>query len=150
MGSYVNNNLIRDEVVKYEAKISIWALLPQIALGFILVIFAFLSWSNGAFFWIFLTFGFGVWIYPAIPYFTTELVITNKRVIAKFGLIRRDTIELKIGNVESIQVQQGILARIFNFGSIIISGAGNPQAPITSIDSPLKFRKFFLEIQEGE
>ena len=82
-------------------------------------------------------------------YYTTELAITNKRVIAKFGLIRRNTVEMNISKVESIQVDQGILGRIFNFGSVLVSGAGDPKAPIPGISHPLKFRKMFFEVQEG-
>lgn len=92
--------------------------------------------------------GLILWASAAITYFTTELAITNKRVIAKFGLIRRDTIEMNISKVESIQVDQGILGRIFNFGSILVAGAGDPKAPIPGISEPLKFRRTFFEVQE--
>ena len=83
-----------------------------------------------------------------VRYKTTELAFTNKRVIAKFGFISRQTVELYIPKVESIQVHQGILGRIFNYGSLIISGAGNPQAPIPGISDPMAFRRGFMEIQE--
>jgi uncharacterized membrane protein YdbT with pleckstrin-like domain len=49
-------------------------------------------------------------------------------VIAKFGFISRSTVELNIHKIESIQVDQGIFGRLFNFSSIIVAGAGNPQA----------------------
>lgn len=150
MGSYVDRNLIKDEVVKYEAKISLWALMPQILSGAIGLIIGIMLGVNGYFTGMIILMALGgiTWISPAIRYHTTELVITNKRVIAKVGLIRRETIELKVDKVESIQIQQGIFGRILNYGSIIISGAGNPQAPIKSIDKPLKFRKLVLEIQD--
>lgn len=95
-------------------------------------------------------YGFGLvfWLYAAVNYFTTELAITNKRVIAKFGLIRRDVIEINLPRIESIQVCQGYLGRLFNYGSIILSGAGNPQASIPNIADPLAFRKAFTETQE--
>ncbi|MFI8384874.1 PH domain-containing protein [Pseudomonas sp. NPDC079086] len=134
MGSYVDSALAKGEHVIYQGKTSIWSLLPRIILGFI-----FLG-----------LFGLGLlfWIDAAIKYFTTELAITNKRVIAKFGLISRTTIEINLQKIESIQVNQGILGRIFNFGSVIVSGAGNPQAPVPGISSPLNFRRAFLEAQE--
>ena len=56
----------------------------------------------------------------AIHVLTTELALTNRRIIAKSGLIRRNTIELKTNRVESLGVNQGILGRIFNFGSIVV------------------------------
>lgn len=74
--------------------------------------------------------------------------MTNKRVIAKFGFISRQTIELNIGKVESIQVSQGILGRVFNFGSLVFAGAGNPQAPIPGISDPMTFRRVFMETQD--
>lgn len=133
--SYINKNLTTNEKVEHVGKVSLWSLLPYFLLGLFLLAFQGL--------------GLIFWAIAAIKYFTTELVITNKRIIAKFGLIRRDTIEINIGRVESIQVKQGILGRIFDFGSLVISGAGNPQAPVPSISEPLKFRSKFFAIQEA-
>ena len=135
MASYVENALTKGEQVVYQGKVSIWSLLPLLLLGLI-----FLA-----------VFGLGLlfWAAAAISYFTTELAITNKRVIAKFGLISRSTIEINLQKIESIQVNQGILRRIFNFGSIVVSGAGNPQAPIPGISSPLQFRRAFVDTQES-
>ena len=134
MGSYVETNLIKGEGIQYEGKTSIWFLLPKILLGLLLLPL------NGI--------GLLLWISAAITYYTTELAITNRRVIAKFGLIRRQTIEMNISKVESIQVDQTILGRIFNFGSLFVSGAGDPKAPIRGISAPLQFRNAFFEVQE--
>lgn len=134
MASYVESNLIHGEKIKYIAKVSKWSLLPKILLGVILLPF----WGIGL---IFLA-------SAAITYYTTELAITNRRVIAKFGLIRRDTIELNILKIESIRIEQGFLGRIFGFGSVLVAGAGTPQAPISGISAPIRFRNRFYEIQE--
>ena len=135
MASYVESALTKGEQVVYQGKVSIWSLVPLLLLGLI-----FLA-----------VYGLGLlfWVAAAIRYFTTELAITNKRVIAKFGLISRSTIEINLQKIESIQVNQGILGRIFNFGSIVVSGAGNPQAPIPGISSPLQFRRAFIDTQES-
>ena len=135
MASYVEGALTKGEQVVYQGKVSIWSLVPLLLLGLIFLAF----------------YGLGLlfWIAAAIKYFTTELAITNKRVIAKFGLISRSTIEINLQKIESIQVNQGILGRIFNFGSIVVSGAGNPQAPIPGISSPLQFRREFVDTQES-
>ena len=134
MASYIETNLIKDELIKYEGKTSIWSLLPQIILGFVFI------WVYGI--------GILFWISAAIKYYTTELAVTNKRVVAKFGLIRRDTVEMNIPKIESLRVEQSFLGRIFNYGSILISGAGNPQAPIPGISDPLRFKNRYFEIQE--
>ena len=135
MTSYINNALTKDEEIVYTGTVSKWSLAPLLLIGLFLIGF----------------FGLGIilWIIAAIRYFTTELAITNKRVIAKFGLISRSTIEINLHKIETIQVHQGILGRVFNFGSIIVSGAGNPKAPIPGISNPLDFRKKFIETQEA-
>ena len=69
-------------------------------------------------------------------------------VIAKFGFISRRTVEININEVESIQVDQGILGRIFNYGTLVIAGAGDPQAPIPGISEPMAFRRAFIEAQD--
>lgn len=134
MSSYVQDNLMNGEKVLYQGKISNWAyfhilfsgviLLPVFGLGLIFLI--------------------AYWILKS----TTELAVTNKRVIAKTGFITRNTVELNIKKVESIQVDQSLFGRMFNFGTIIVSGAGNPQAPIRSIFDPINFRKAVLAAQE--
>ncbi len=134
MASYIEGALIKDEKVIYTGHVSLWSLAPLIFFGFIGLAF----------------FGLGLilWIMAFIRYKTTEMAFTNKRVIAKFGFISRQTIELNISKVESIQVNQSILGRIFNFGTLTVSGAGNPQAPIPGIADPMAFRRSFMESQD--
>lgn len=72
---------------------------------------------------------------------TTELAITSKRIIAKFGFIRRNTIELNHAKIESLSVEQGIIQRIFNLGTITINGTGGNKTPMRYIAKPLDFRK---------
>ena len=135
MASYIDGALIKDERVIYTGNISLWSLAPLIALGVLFLA----AWGLGLIFW----------VVAYVRYKTTELAFTNKRVIAKFGFISRQTVELNISKVESIQVNQGILGRIFNFGTLIISGAGNPQAPIPGISDPMGFRRAFMEAQDS-
>jgi uncharacterized membrane protein YdbT with pleckstrin-like domain len=134
MASYIDGALIKDEKVIYTGNVSLWSLAPLVIFGFLFLAF----------------FGLGLilWVIAFIRYKTTELAFTNKRVIAKYGFISRKTIELNISKVESIQVDQGILGRIFNFGTLVISGAGNPQAPIIGISDPMAFRRAFMESQD--
>lgn len=134
MGSYIQDNLTSNEQVIAQARVSIWSLLPTILLGLLLLYF------YGA--------GLLLWLVAYLRYTSTELAFTDKRVIAKFGFIRRATIEMKLDKIESVQVIQGWLGRIFNFGSLIISGAGNPRAPIPGISNPMAFRRQFMEYQD--
>ena len=132
--SYIEDALIQGENIVYEGHISLWHLAPLILIGAALLV----------------VFGLGLvfWLIAYIRYKTTELAITSKRVVAKFGFISRNTVEININKVESIQVHQDILGRIFNYGSLVISGAGTPQAPISGVSKPMEFRRAFMEAQD--
>ncbi len=81
-----------------------------------------------------------------IYYLATELALTNKRVIAKFGWVQRNTVELSLSRVESLTVNQSIFGRMFNFGTLTINGIGGIQTPIPLIADPLKFRSNTLNL----
>ena len=134
MASYIEGALVKDERVVHIGHISLWSLAVPIGLGILLLI----------------VFGLGLIFlgYACVKYKTTELAITNRRVIAKFGFISRRTVELNINKVETVQVDQSVLGRLFDFGTLVISGAGTAQEPIASIAKPMAFRKAFMEAQD--
>ncbi len=125
MASYIESNLGRDEHIIYRGQVSWPSQLPLLILGI-------------------LTLPLIIGIYfialAIINVYSTELALTNKRVLAKFGFIRRSTIEINTSRIESISVNQGMIGRLFNYGSIVIQGTGGSQAPIPYINSPLQFR----------
>jgi uncharacterized membrane protein YdbT with pleckstrin-like domain len=80
------------------------------------------------------------WARAAIRRATTELAVTDRRVIYKSGLLARHTLEMNRSKVESVDVDQSILGRIFSFGTIIVRGTGGSLEPIRLISDPLTFR----------
>ena len=52
------------------------------------------------------------------------LVLTDRRIITKRGLIARDTVEMNLGKVESLHVSQGLLGRMLNYGDLTVVGTG--------------------------
>ncbi len=75
---------------------------------------------------------------------STEIAVTDRRVILKRGLISRRTLEMNRTRIESIDVRQGILGRLLNFGDVNIRGTGSGMEPIRGIDSPIEFRRRVL------
>jgi uncharacterized membrane protein YdbT with pleckstrin-like domain len=71
---------------------------------------------------------------------TTETDVTNMRVVHKTGFIRRQTFEMSLDKVESVDVNQSILGRILNYGDVSIFGVGEGNKTIETIASPLAFR----------
>jgi uncharacterized membrane protein YdbT with pleckstrin-like domain len=71
---------------------------------------------------------------------TTETDVTNKRVVHKTGFIQRHTFEIALDKVESVDVDQSIAGRIFDYGNVTILGVGEGRETIATIASPLAFR----------
>jgi uncharacterized membrane protein YdbT with pleckstrin-like domain len=71
---------------------------------------------------------------------TTELDVTDRRVVHKWGFIDRHTIEMNMDKIESVDVDQSILGRILNYGDITVRGTGTGWDPICTIGAPLDFR----------
>jgi len=80
------------------------------------------------------------WLRAWIRRTSTELAVTDRRVIFKRGLIRRHTVEMNMDKVESVDVDQSILGRIFNYGDITVRGTGASIEPLRMIQDPLHFR----------
>ena len=121
MGSYVNNNLIKDETVVYETKYH---------------------------FKIFFTLQglFTLFIVPALLRWTDEFVITNKRIICKTGIFSRRTLEMNLNKIESVNVDQSIFGRMFGYGTITIIGTGGTKESFPDIADAVEFRKRFQEV----
>lgn len=134
----------------YRAKISGWIYFyPSIAIifGLIFLIVGDSMVGVGA---ILLLVGVFFLIKNFIYVFSTELYITQKFTIAKYGLIKRDTIEMLNNKVESIRVNQSIIGRVLNYGDIVIVGAGGSSSPIRFISTPLEFRRQLVYVQDEE
>ncbi len=79
---------------------------------------------------------------------TTELAITTKRVIAKFGFFNRTVIELKLQRFESITIEQSLLGRLFNYGTITVTGMGGVKTIVPNLMAPIKFKKILWQVLE--
>ncbi len=137
--SYVDKSLLSGETIIKKAKIHWFIYVPgltMICCPFILFSGSDAAWG-GLLFFLGIVFSLDAFIKAK----TTELAITNKRVIAKHGFIARKTIELNLSKVESLNVDQGLFGRIFNFGEIIVNGTGGIKTPVKFISSPLDFRR---------
>jgi uncharacterized membrane protein YdbT with pleckstrin-like domain len=71
---------------------------------------------------------------------TTETDVTTLRVVHKTGFIQRQTFEMSLDKVESVDVNQSILGRVLNYGNVSIFGVGEGNKTITTIASPIEFR----------
>ena len=82
----------------------------------------------------------GLLIQQWFQWWITEIAVTNRRIIYKKGLIRRQTNEMNMDKVESVQIDQSILGRILNYGTVMILGTGEGFETLHAIASPIGLR----------
>ena len=82
----------------------------------------------------------------------TEIAVTDRRIIYKRGFITRHTEEMNMDKVASVDVDQSILGRVLDYGTVHVIGTGGGQAAdragsersfergIERIAAPLKLR----------
>jgi Bacterial PH domain len=80
---------------------------------------------------------------------TSELVITDRRVLIKVGFIKRHTFEMFISKIESVAVFQSMMGRLFDYGTVTIRGTGGSSESFTTIAAPLQFRDAIQLVQSN-
>ena len=79
-------------------------------------------------------------------WWTTEIAVTNHRIIYKAGLIRRDTVEILMDKVESVDVDQSILGRLLGYGTVTVRGTGAGFEPLKRIGQPIELRNHIMRV----
>ena len=74
----------------------------------------------------------------------TEIAVTERRVIYKRGFINRHTIEMNMDKVATVDVDQSVLGRLFNYGTVTVQGTGMSFEPLRRIESPLALRNAII------
>jgi uncharacterized membrane protein YdbT with pleckstrin-like domain len=74
----------------------------------------------------------------------TEIAVTNRRVIYKKGLIRRQTNEMNMDKVESVKIDQSILGRMLDYGNVTILGTGEGFETLRTIANPIELRNSII------
>ena len=86
---------------------------------------------------------------PTLAFASSELVITDRRVLIKTGIVRRQTLELFISRIESIAIDQGFLGRMWDYGTVVVRGTGGSEEVFEAIAHPVHFRNSVQRLQSG-
>ncbi|HZZ20363.1 MAG TPA: PH domain-containing protein, partial [Opitutaceae bacterium] len=150
--SYIRKHLMAGEVIAREARLSRILYLPAYALMGAALISLVVILNAGqparaamplpA---ILVVIGLVLAIWGACRRASAEFAVTNKRVVVKKGLLRNHSTETLLRQIEGITVDQGIIGRIFNYGTIVIEGTGTDKVPYPQIADPMGLRLSVLE-----
>jgi uncharacterized membrane protein YdbT with pleckstrin-like domain len=139
MNSYIHDSLVDGEQLLHLSHISLWPYAHHIAGGIALLAspaLTHIGWPS---------FLGALWLlYVFVVYESTELAITDRRVIVKRGIMSRNTSELYLNRIEGVEVVQSVTGRMLDFGTVTINGVGTEVAPVTRVKGPLEFRRAFF------
>jgi membrane protein YdbS with pleckstrin-like domain len=156
LGPYARSTLAPDETPCYKTSLH-WIIFVRFA-GVAVVMFVFLALpfaiglqalTGLEFGWFALPLPALAMLPPTFAFASSELVITDRRVLIKTGVLRRQTREVFIAKVESIGVDQGFFGRMFDYGTVVIRGTGGFEEPFEAIARPLEFRRWIQQLQSG-
>ena len=72
---------------------------------------------------------------------TTEIGVTDIRLVYKRGLVARAVGEINIDRIEGVNVIQGIFGRIFGYGRVLVRGMGVGEVVLPPVAQPIRFKK---------
>ena len=148
--SYVENNLLPNEIINYEWKVHSFYTIIMVIWIFFGVIF--LIWWIQAWWpmWIIGFWMLSAFLYQLLFILTTEIVVTNKRVLYKTGVIARNVFELQLNKVESARLNQTVFQRIIWAWTLIVSWTWWHNKPMEYLSKPTEMRTIIYEIIEND
>ena len=156
---YIEKNLVPGETVHYKTRlhwiVMIWPLIAGVLLGGIALVFCVggyeASGKGGSYPGMIIV---GLLLFVAAVVFvgmgfvrqnSTEVAVSNKRVLIKTGFVSRKSVEVLLSKVESIGVDESGLGRMLGYGSVIVRGTGGTFETFSRIAHPNEFRR---EVQQ--
>lgn len=150
---YVDRVLQQGETVRHIARMSWVTYLPGLFLWAVAGIIAGILPENPALHFIVLVIAVIIFLIGTVllarAWFhraTTEIAVTDRRIIYKSGFIRRYTVEMHMDKVESVDVDQSVFGRMLDYGDVIIHGTGAGLEPLSYVDHPLELRNHITAV----
>ena len=141
--SYIESSLGENEVLQYRARFH-WfyhaAAWGALAIGVITAVVVIFDPDYSWLAILSLVAGVAIWLGIMVPIWTTEIGVTNQRIIYKRGLVQRATNELQLRSIEEVRFEQDVFGRIFGYGKLEIHGTGDDAIYLPAMADPLELR----------
>jgi uncharacterized membrane protein YdbT with pleckstrin-like domain len=146
---YIEKILQPGETVLYAGKLHWIIYIPAMIMMLLAVVslagLAAATTKPAAISWMFvagaLTLAAGVTLVSAwFKRWTTEIDVTDRRIVYKRGFIKRHTVEMNMDKVETVDVDQTVAGRLLGFGSIRVQGTGQGIENLNRVASPVQLR----------
>jgi hypothetical protein len=73
------------------------------------------------------------------------LVVTNKRVLARYGLLQVDVVDIHFDKIESMELERMLPGYIMGYSNIVVMGTGNRFIVIPYVANGIQLRRAYNE-----
>ena len=81
-----------------------------------------------------------------MSYQFTLLIIKKKQVILCTGVLVRQTLDIPLNKIESIDIRQSVMGSLFQYGSLVITGTGGSRQYVNFLSHPLTARRYIEQL----
>jgi uncharacterized membrane protein YdbT with pleckstrin-like domain len=147
MAGYIEKHLMPGEAIEYRGKVTKLILLPPLFwIVSCIVVLVIVSSGHGAGIGIIRALAIIGLIYFLLQLFlgyiavvNAEYAVTDRRVIGKYGAIRRQGVDILFTQISGVELKQGFFGRVFGYGGLDVAAAG-AHRKLNYIKRPLEFR----------
>lgn len=94
--------------------------------------------------------GLLIWLLVLLAVRKWQLVVTDRRVICRWGLLSKNVRELMLEQLESVELHVPLLGRILGYGTVIFCGSGGTRIPMTIVSDAESVREAVHRARSGE
>lgn len=121
---------------------------PLLSLGFAIALYIYIIQLRqvSLFFAVFAV----IWIMMTwVTYYFSSITIKRKQVIFRTGIIVRQTLDIPLSKIETIDIRQSILGSIMQYGTLVITGTGGTRHLINYLHKPLTCRRYIEQLMNA-
>ncbi len=74
------------------------------------------------------------------------LAVTNKRVLARYGLLQMDVVDIRLSKIESIDLERMLPGHLFGYANVVVMGTGQRLIRVPYIRNADSFRRYYNEM----
>lgn len=143
----IDSMLVPGEQVVAQAEIH-WGIYWQSVAVFILsLIVGLMVWQLGV---LLMITAVAMFIYASVKKHILFLVLTNKRVLTRYGILQVDVVDIRFSKIESVELERMPTGYIMGYANLVIMGTGNRYITIPYVANAPDIRQAYNRLTLGD
>lgn len=74
------------------------------------------------------------------------LIVTNERIFFRSGILKVDTVQVRLERVESVEIQRTLVGQLLGYGTVVLTGTGSRFSYIPYLSNAARLRNVIDEL----